>query len=116
MPPSTQPSDEQARGLKTRIGRVEIDWPKSIGYFGGVALAVGFDVISPPIGLFIAAIPILRVITVPGHAWPIRAVADTLQTAAKPVSGDADGAVRMARRHARRSIALSIVGRPPRLA
>src|SRR5437588_7011036 len=51
---------ETDEGLVSRIGSLEIDWPRSLGYFGGIAVAVGLELIDPPIGVFIAAIPFLK--------------------------------------------------------
>jgi hypothetical protein len=102
MPRVVDPNDptgEAARSLVSRVGPLEIDWPRSIGYFGGVALAVAYDLIAPPLGLFIAAIPLVKLFKAPGRAWPIRIVADALDGAAKPVGGDSEGSVRWARAH-----------------
>ena len=88
------PTAEEARSLVTRLGPLEIDWPRSIGYFGGVWLAVACDLIAPPLGLFIAAIPIVKLFKTPGRSWPIRVVADALDGAGKPVGGDSAGTIR----------------------
>jgi hypothetical protein len=89
-------SEAEERGLITRVGSLEIDWPKSLGYFGGIALAVAYDLIAPPIGLFIAAIPVVKLFKHPGRSWPLRIVADAIEGAAKPVGGDAEATVRLA--------------------
>ena len=34
---------EQDRGLTSRVGPVEIDWPMAIGYYGGIGLALAFE-------------------------------------------------------------------------
>src|SRR5919202_5274937 len=51
------PEAEQDRGLTSRLGPVEIDWPMTIGYYGGIALAIALEAIEPPLALVIAAIP-----------------------------------------------------------
>jgi len=51
------------KDLVLRGGSFVIDWPKAIGYFGGIWLAVAYHVIAPPLGLFIAAIPLLKLQT-----------------------------------------------------
>jgi hypothetical protein len=84
------------KGLVSRVGPLEIDWPRSIGYFGGIGLAVAFELIAPPIALFIAAVPVLKLFKHPGQAWPLRIVADALEGAAKPVGGDTEAVVRLA--------------------
>lgn len=45
MDMETNPQDH---GLVSRIGPVEVDWPRSIGYFGGVTLATALGIIEPP--------------------------------------------------------------------
>ena len=86
------------RGLMSRVGPFEIDWPKSVGYFGVIGLAVALDLIALPIGLFIAAIPALKLFKKPGQPWAVRIVADALEGAAKPVGGDSEAIVRLAKR------------------
>ena len=46
--PGNEPED---RGLVTRVGPLEVDWPKSLGYYGGIGLAVAFELIEPPLAL-----------------------------------------------------------------
>ena len=91
--PGTQPED---RGLVTRLGPLEIDWPKSLGYYGGIGLAVAFEIIEPPLAVFVAAIPLLKLLKHPRDPWPFRVAADMLEGAAKPVGGDAESVVRVA--------------------
>lgn len=90
--PGEQPED---RGLISRLGPLEIDWPKSVGYYGGIGLAVAFEIIEPPLAIFIAAIPLLKLVKHPRDPWPVRVVADVLEGAAKPVGGDAESVVRV---------------------
>jgi hypothetical protein len=42
----------------SRIGPVDIDWPRSIGFFGGIAIAVALELIAPEIALFVACVPL----------------------------------------------------------
>ena len=91
--PGNEPED---RGLVTRVGPLAIDWPKSLGYYGGIGLAVAFELIEPPLALFVAAIPVLKLLKQPRGPWPFRVVADVLEGAAKPVGGDAESVVRVA--------------------
>ena len=93
-PASNETPEDQ--GLVARIGPVEIDWPKSIGYFGGIGLAVAFEVIEPPLAIFIAAIPFLKLLKQPHQPWPLRIAADVMEGAAKPVGGDSESSVRVA--------------------
>jgi hypothetical protein len=80
--------------LVSRIGSLEIDWPRSVGYFGGIALAVGLELIDPPIALFIAAVPFLKMLNVSPAEFPPRFVGHLLEGMAKPVGGDSQGTIR----------------------
>lgn len=88
-------NEPEERGLVTRVNRVEINWPKSIGYFGGIGLAVAFELIEPPLALFIAAIPFLKLLKDPRRSGPVRVAADILEGAAKPVGGDAESTIQI---------------------
>jgi hypothetical protein len=46
--------------LEVHVGNVEIDVPRSVGFFGGLAAAVGLGFIEPPLAVFIAAVPSRR--------------------------------------------------------
>jgi hypothetical protein len=85
----------EARGLVSRFGSVEIDWPRTVGYYGGVALAVGLEIIDWPVGLFIAAVPLLKMLNHPKSPLPTRVVAQTLEGAAIPVGGESESTVRI---------------------
>jgi hypothetical protein len=81
--------------LVHRIGPLEIDWPRSMGYFGGAALAVAAGVIDPPVGVFIAAIPFLRMLDLPKLPTPSRFVGQIFEGMAKPLGGDSEGTIRI---------------------
>ncbi len=49
--------------LKVQVGSVEVDVPRSVGYFGGLAAAVGLGLIEPPLAVFIAAVPVFKALT-----------------------------------------------------
>jgi hypothetical protein len=83
------------RNLVITLGRLEIDVPRSLGYFGGIGAAVAFGVIEPPLGLFIAAVPVLKMLGRADFPQPIRFVEEVLDGAAKPVGGEAPGTVRL---------------------
>ena len=89
--PAQTPED---RGLVTHAGPVEIDWPKTIGYYGGLALAVGFELIPTPLALFVAAIPVFKMLNRPRAPRTIRFVSQLLDGAAKPVGGDGESTFR----------------------
>jgi len=86
--------ERKDEALVSRIGSLEIDWPRSIGYFGGIALAVGLELLEPPIGLFIAAVPFLKMLNLSPMEFPPRFVGHLLEGMAKPVGGDSQGTIR----------------------
>jgi len=102
------------RGLIRRVGPLEIDWPKCAGYFGAIGLAVAWGLIALPIGLFIAAIPVIKLFKQPGQPWPVRIVADALEGAAKPVGGDSEAMIRLAKHRAADEKPAVAAQRPPR--
>jgi hypothetical protein len=87
--------DGEKLELMSRAGALEIDWPRSIGYFGGIALAVGTGLVDPPLGLFIAAVPFLKMLDLPGMPRRLRFIEQILEGVAKPVGGDSEGTVRI---------------------
>lgn len=98
-PRTTQQSstDDQGdvQGLVSRFGPIEVDWPRTLGYYGGIALAVTFEIIEPPVGIFIACIPLIKMLSSPKIAQPIRAASQVLQGAAPPLNGDAEATIRV---------------------
>ncbi|ORW29617.1 hypothetical protein AWB91_22840 [Mycobacterium paraense] len=79
--------------LEVQIGTVEVDVPRSIGYFGGLAAATGLGLIEPPLALFIAAVPLYKVLTNTALPRAVRIVGEVLEGAAKPVGSDAEGVI-----------------------
>lgn len=90
-----RPPDQPEPELVSRVGALEIDWPRSLGYFGGTALAVAAGLIEPPLGLFIAAVPFLKMLDLPHLPNRFRFVAQIFEGIAKPVGGDSQGTVRI---------------------
>jgi hypothetical protein len=90
----TAPRSTQ-RGMVIELGRLEIDVPRSLGYFGGIGAAIAFGLIEPPLGLFIAAIPVLKLLGKANLPAPARFTAEVLDGAALPLGGDALGTVRL---------------------
>lgn len=82
--------------LEVQLGTMEIDVPRSIGYFGGLAAATGLGLIEPPLAAFIAAVPLYKLLTNTALPKSLRVVGEVLEGAAKPVGSDADGVVRLA--------------------
>jgi hypothetical protein len=81
--------------LVGKLGPFEIDVPRSIGYFGGVGIAVAAGLIDPPLGLFIAAVPFLKMLDLPKLPNLPRFVGQVFEGVAKPVGGDSHGTVRL---------------------
>ncbi len=81
--------------LVSRVGPLELDWPRSIGYFGGIGLAVAAGIIDPPLGLFIAAVPFLKMLDLPRLPNLPRFVGQVFEGVAKPVGGDSQGTIRV---------------------
>ncbi|MDQ2741710.1 MAG: hypothetical protein M3Z66_05375 [Chloroflexota bacterium] len=85
----------QDEGLTSQIGPLEVDWPRAIGYYGGITAAVAFGVFELPVGIFIGAVPFFKMLTRPRASLPERVVGQVLEGAAKPVGGDAEATVRI---------------------
>lgn len=66
--------NEQAHGLTSRVGPIEIDWPRSIGYYSGLGATVALEFIEPPLAIFIAAIPFFKMLNRPLASRPTRFV------------------------------------------
>src|SRR5206468_5108688 len=85
--------------LEVQVGTVEVDVPRSVGYFGGLAAAVGLGLIEPPLALFIAAVPVFKALTNTVLPAPVRVVGEMLEGAAKPVGSDAEGVIQLQDQH-----------------
>src|SRR5436305_12318165 len=80
---------------EVRVGPLLVDVPRSAGYFGGAALALGLGLVEPPLAVFIAAVPLFKVLT--HRALPARVlvVGELIEGAAKPVGGDDDPSIQL---------------------
>jgi hypothetical protein len=87
---------ENRKLLHLELGPIEIDVPQTVGYYGGIGAALAFGLLEPPMAAFIAAVPLIKILTERGSPVPVRFVAEILQGAAKPVGSDAEGTVRLA--------------------
>ena len=90
-----QDVNEQKLGMTSRVGPFEIDWPRTIGYYGGVGLALAFDLIAPPLAIFIAAVPLLKILNRPDASGPARFAGQLFEGIAKPVGGDAEATIQL---------------------
>jgi hypothetical protein len=100
---------EQDRGLVSHIGPIEIDWPRTIGYYGGIGLATAFELIEPPLALFIAAVPLFKMLNNPRAPRPGRFLAQFLEGAARPVGGSAEATIKLQADEAAQPQALSFM-------
>lgn len=85
--------------LEVRVGTVDVDIPRSVGYFGGLAAAVGLGLLEPPLAIFIAAVPLFKVLTDTALPKSVRLVGEVFQGAAKPVGSDAQGVIHLRNQH-----------------
>jgi hypothetical protein len=85
----------QAPPIIVRVGSVEMDIPRSLGYFGGIAAAVSVGLLEPPLAVAIAAIPFVKMLDRPGVPQPGRFVAEILDGAMQPVGSTGEGTVRI---------------------
>lgn len=83
------------RGLVVRVGSVEIEVPRTVGYYGGIGVAVATGMIEPPLAAFIAVVPFLKMLNRPNSTKPARIVSQTLGGAAKPVGDDSLSSIRI---------------------
>jgi len=87
--------DEQDRTIHFDVGPLEIDIPRTLGYYGGISAAVVFGVLEPPIAVFIAALPVIKMLGTRVAPPPLRFFAQVLQGAGKPVGSDGQGTIRL---------------------
>ena len=90
----TPPDDMQ--GVTGRTDHLEIDWPRSLGFFGALGAAVALDLVPVAIAGFVAAVPFLKLLNRPNASTPQRFVSHLVDGAAKPVGGDSEGTIRWA--------------------
>lgn len=91
-----QGQQEEDLGLTSQVGLIEINWPKAIGYYGAIGVALGFELIEPPIAIFIAAIPLYKMLSHPKLPKSARVVGEVLSGAALPVGGDSEASIHLA--------------------
>jgi hypothetical protein len=77
------------------LGGLKIDWPRMAGYYGAIGIAVALDVIAPPLGLFIAAVPLFGLLKRRQASRAEKFAAAIIEGASKPVGGDAEAVVRL---------------------
>lgn len=100
--------------LTARVGGIEIDVPRSLGYYGGIALATGTGMVEAPLALFIAAVPFFKMLNGRGASRVSSFVGQFYEGMAKPVGGDGEGtlALRDTEPNARRRLQRATPGIP----
>lgn len=96
MADQQQDDQKQEQGMTSQVGILEIDWPKTIGYYGGIGLALAFELIDPPVAAFIAFIPLFKLLSHPKLPMPARVVGQMLEGAAQPVGGADEATIHLA--------------------
>jgi len=92
-----QPGTEtnKDRAIHFDVGPLEIDIPRTLGYYGGISAAVAVGVLEPPVAVFIAALPVVKMLGTRVAPAPLRFFVQILQGAGKPVGGDGQGTIRL---------------------
>jgi hypothetical protein len=82
-------------GMIVRAGSLEVDVPRSLGYFGGIAAAVALGFLEPPLAVFIAAVPFVKMLSDRRAPIPVRFIGLFGEGAAQPVGSSGEGTVRL---------------------
>jgi hypothetical protein len=88
--------EDEDKKFCMRIGPLDVDVPRAVGFYAAIAAAVAFDLIAPPLALFVAVVPLLKLLKRRNASTVEQAVAAVLEGASKPVGGDAEAVVRPA--------------------
>jgi hypothetical protein len=91
MTQGPQPPEEQ--GITSKVGEVEIDWPRSLGFFGALGAATALELIPIPIALFVASVPFLKLLNRPNAPKASKFFSEIVAGASKPVGGDSEGTI-----------------------
>lgn len=84
-----------ANAIVVRFRGLEIDVPRSLGFYGGIMAAVAAGIIEAPLGLIIASVPIAKMALNSRAPTPVRWVGQVIDGAIKPVGGDGQGTIRL---------------------
>lgn len=82
-------------GIVARLGAVEIDVPRTAGYYGGIAAALALGLIEWPVACLIAGIPLVKLLRRRDLSRPATVLVHLYEGASKPVGGDAEGTIRI---------------------
>src|SRR2546429_9311431 len=84
---------EQDRRVTRHIGPLDSDWPRSIGYYGGIGLAGAAGMVGAPVALSVAPIPFLKMLNPPTRAWAPGFVPPVGECPPQPAGGAPLGAI-----------------------
>src|SRR3981081_1217306 len=90
-PQGNPPPDEP--GITSKVGQVEIDWPRSLGFFGAIGAATALELIPIPIAVFVAGVPFLKLLNRPDAPKVSKFFSEVVAGASKPVGGDSEGTI-----------------------
>jgi hypothetical protein len=88
------PRKKSDKAVTGQADHVEIDWPRSLGFFGGLGVAAALELVPIPIAVFVAAVPFLKMLNRPDASTGRTFFTHLVDGAAKPVGGDTEGTVR----------------------
>lgn len=99
------------KGMTARIGPMQLDVPRTGGYYLGVGAAVAFGVIDWPVAIFIGAIPVVKMMQSRRLPASVQFAVHLFDGASQPVGGDAEGTVQLDRMPEQVTRAVSAVRR-----
>jgi hypothetical protein len=111
MTQGPQPPEEP--GITSKLGEVEIDWPRSLGFFGALGVATALELIPIPIAVFVAGVPFLKLLNRPNAPKVSKFVSEVVAGASKPVGGDSEGTIHWSKKANADSRRRARVGKSP---
>lgn len=83
------------KSMTASVGPIQVDVPRTAGYYGGIAAAVALGVIDWPVAVFIGGIPLVKLLKGRPMRWGLNVAVQFFEGAAKPVGGDAEGTLQL---------------------
>ena len=88
-------NEQPRKKLTVQVGPLQVDVPRTVGYYGGVGAALALGAIDLPIAAFIAGIPLVKLLADRRHGWRVDFAVQLFEGASKPVGGDSEGTVQL---------------------
>jgi hypothetical protein len=85
----------EQRELTGYVGPLKVNWPRAAGYYGGLGVALTLGIIEAPLGIFIAAVPLFKMLNRPDAPQGMWVAGEVLQGASTPIGGSASPVVRI---------------------